>query len=458
MGGESGTARRVLTRVAAVVCLAAGALVAEATLSASQWPGWRGPAGDGVARDPLPTRWSASSNVAWRVALRGAGVSTPAVWGDRVFVTSQEGAGRRRSGNHPSLVQGADAAASGEANLAVGASASGAPELVVAAYSWDDGTPLWAHGVEAVGMLPELHDKHNMASPSPATDGDVVVAWFGNGQVVTLDHQGRPLWAKHLAEEYGGFDITWGHASSPVLHGDAVYFVSYHPSASYVLAVDKMSGDVRWKADRPAGVLSYSTPVVVDVAAGPELVINASTGLEALALDSGAARWSVPEENRFPIPVASVVDNVLFTTRGYRSGPTMAVRLDAGATSGRERLQWHVPTGAPYVSSLVHHDGLLYIAGENGIVMCLDAASGERVWQERVGGVFTASPLVSNGLIYFVSETGETVVIRGGRAFELVARNELDAHFVASPAASRGRLFLRADDMLWAIGDDGRNP
>jgi outer membrane protein assembly factor BamB len=198
--------------------------------------------------------------------------------------------------------------------------------------------------------------------------------------------------------------------------------------------------------------------VVVDVAAGPELVINASTGLEALALDSGAARWSVPEENRFPIPVASVVDNVLFTTRGYRSGPTMAVRLDAGATSGRERLQWHVPTGAPYVSSLVHHDGLLYIAGENGIVMCLDAASGERVWQERVGGVFTASPLVSNGLIYFVSETGETVVIRGGRAFELVARNELDAHFVASPAASRGRLFLRADDMLWAIGDDGRNP
>jgi outer membrane protein assembly factor BamB len=144
---------------------------------------------------------------------------------------------------------------------------------------------------------------------------------------------------------------------------------------------------------------------------------------------------------------------MLYTTRGYRSGPYLAIRLGGEGDVTDSHVAWQVPTGAPYVSSPVHYEGLIYTASELGIVTCLDATSGERVWQQRVGGVFTASPVAGDGKIYLVSETGETVVLRPGRTFEVLARNQLDAHFVASPAIARGRLFLRADDELFAIGN-----
>jgi outer membrane protein assembly factor BamB len=420
-------------------------------LSAQQWPHWRGPDGSGVVRaGRVPVTWSESEGVVWRVNLPGAGVSTPVAAGGRVFVTSQLGTGQRRSGSHPSLVQGDAAATAGEQNLTGGA--EGELTFIVAAYGLDDGEAAWEHRLPAEGPLPQLHDKHNMATPSPVTDGSVVVAWFGTGQVVGLDANGMELWTRHLGREYGAFDIQWGHASSPVLHDGVVYLVAYHPSQSYVLAIDAKTGRNRWKADRPAGLISYSTPLVVDTPRGTELVINASTGLEAIGLADGSRRWFVREDNRFPIPVATVVDGVLYTTRGYRSGPYVAVRLGGEGDVTDTHVAWRVPTGAPYVSSLVHQNGLLFTASELGIVTCLDAGTGERVWQERVGGVYTASPIAADGRVYLVSETGETVVLRASRTFEVLARNRLTAHFVASPIAADGRIILRADNELIAIG------
>ncbi len=423
----------------------------SAGLSAQQWPHWRGPDGSGIARDgDVPVRWSETDGVAWRVELAGAGVSTPVAAADLVFVTSQLGAGERRPGNHPALVQGEAAATAGERNL-TGGTAGGDLSFVVAAFRLADGTAAWRHELPAEGPMPALHDKHNMATPSPVADDEVVVAWFGTGQIVGLTVGGRPLWSKHLGREYGPFDITWGHASSPVLHGDTVLLVCYHASQSYVVALDKTTGEVRWKRDRDAGVLSYSTPLVVDTAEGPEVVINSSVGLEAIGLADGASRWHVREDNRFPIPVATVSEGTLYTTRGYRSGPYFAIRLGGRGDVTDSHVRWRVPTGAPYVSSLVHYDGLIYTASEGGIITCLDAATGERVYQQRVGGVYTASPIAADGRIYFVSETGETVVLRAGRAFEVLARNRLDAHFVASPIVAGGRIILRADDELIAV-------
>jgi outer membrane protein assembly factor BamB len=438
--------RRVSFAMLAVMC-------AGVSVSAQNWPAWRGPKGDGVSTEVnLPLRWNASQGVAWRAPLTGAGVSAPVIWDDRVFVTGQRGAGRRQPGNHPSLVQGEAAATAGERNLG-SAVDEGSATFVIAAHRWNDGAELWTSELEAEGPLPAVHDKHNLASPSPAVDADVVIAWYGTGQVVALDHAGTLLWTKHLGREYGAFDISWGHASSPVLHGDTVFLVCYHRSASYLLALDKRTGGVRWKVDRPRGLLSYSTPLVVDTPTGPMLVVNHSAGLEAVSADSGATRWRVDGDNRFPIPVAAVSEGMLYTTRGYRSGPYLAIRLGGEGDVTDSHVAWQVPTGAPYVSSLVHYEGLIYTASELGIVTCLDAASGERVWQQRVGGVFTASPVAGDGKIYLVSETGETVVLRPGRTFEVLARNQLDAHFVASPAIARGRLFLRADDELFAIGN-----
>ena len=161
--------------------------MAGTPVAADNWPQWRGAHANGLTTETsLPTSWNMTQGVAWRAKLAGAGVSTPIVWGGRVFVTSQIGTGVRRPGNHPTLVQGgADA---GERNLA--AAAGEAVRFELAAHRWSDGGVAWAHRVEAVGTLTGVHDKHNLATPSPVADADVVIAWFGTGQVLAVDHAG----------------------------------------------------------------------------------------------------------------------------------------------------------------------------------------------------------------------------------------------------------------------------
>ncbi|MGH9347965.1 MAG: PQQ-binding-like beta-propeller repeat protein [Vicinamibacterales bacterium] len=427
-------------------------LLAPAALSAENWPAWRGPRATGVSPETnLPERWSATENIAWQQPLRGAGVSSPVVFGSLVFVTSQDGSGVRRQGSHPSLTQGADRAASGERTL-TGAAGGNRTRFVVTAFDRTTGRRAWEHVMDAEGELQGVHDKHNLASPSPVTDGQRVYAWFGTGQLVALDMNGTVAWQRHLAKEYGPFDINWGHASSPALYKDALILLCYHSSASYLLSVDARTGTMRWKADRGKDVISYSTPIVVEGTRGPELIVNTSEGVEAHNPETGERLWQFAEANRFPIPVPSPHDGTLYLTRGYRSGPYMAIRTGGRGDVSKTHVAWHVPTGAPYVPSAVHYNGVFYMAGENGVVNAVDAATGERVWQERIGGIFTASPVAGDGKVYFVSETGETVVLQAGRTPKVLARNTVEGHFVASPAIAGGRLFLRADNRLFAVG------
>jgi outer membrane protein assembly factor BamB len=422
------------------------------TLSADNWPAWRGPHGTGVTTETnLPERWNQRENLAWEAPLRGAGVSSPVAFAGRVFVTAQEGTGVRRDGNHPSLVQGADRATSGERTL-TGARQSDATRFIVTAFDAATGRRAWEYVFDAEGDLPGVHDKHNLASPSPVTDGQRVYAWFGTGQVVAIDVNGKLAWQRQLAKEYGPFDIQWGHASSPALYKDALILVCYQPSGAYLLSLDARTGKTKWKHDRGKDVISYSSPVVVDGPEGPELIVNTSEGVEAHNPETGERLWHFAESNRFPIPVPSPHKGTLYLTRGYRSGPYMAIKTGGRGDISKTHLAWHVPTGAPYVPSLVLYDGLMYMAGENGVVNVIDAATGERVWQERIGGIFTASPVAGDGKVYLLSETGETVVLQAGRTPKVLARNTVDGHFVASPAISGSRVFLRADDRLIAIG------
>lgn len=426
-------------------------ILSVVVVSADDWPAWRGPRATGVSADKnLPERWSATENVAWQARLRGAGVSSPVVFGDRVFVTSQEGTGIRRQGNHPSLVQGPDREASGERTL-TGARRSDVTRFVVAVFDRASGRPLWEHVLDAEGDLPQVHDKHNLATPSPVSDGERVYAWFGTGQIVVLDMGGRVVWQRHLGQEYGPFDINWGHASSPTVYKDSLLLVCYHSPASYLLSLDARTGKTRWKTDRGRDILSYSTPVVIEGPRGPELIINTSEGVEAHNPDTGERLWHFEESNRFPIPVPSPHQGTLYLSRGYRSGPYMAIRTGGRGDVSKSHVSWHVPTGAPYVPSVVHYEGLIYMAGENGVLNVVDATTGERLWQERIGGVFTASPVAGDGKVYFLSESGETVVLQAGRRPKVLARNKVDGHFVASPAIAGGMLFLRGDDRLIAI-------
>jgi outer membrane protein assembly factor BamB len=405
----------------------------------------------------LPTEWSDGQNIAWKAQVRGLGVSSPIVWGDRVFVTYQVGASALRPGNHPSLVQGTDAAAAGELPLG-GKRPAGADreiKLVVGALDRATGKLVWEYEFAAEGQLPEVHEKRNLATSSPVTDGERVYAWFSNGQFVALDMNGKPVWSRNLAKEYSAFEINWGHASSPLLHDGKVILICYH-SSSYLLALDKLTGKEVWKTDRAAGVNSYTTPVVVKGPKGEELIVNSSVGVEGYDPATGKQLWHFDQPNRFPIPVPVYSDGVVYMSRGYRSGPYMAIRTGGQGDIAKSNILWQVDTGAPYVSSLVQYEGLIYMANGLGIVTCVDAKTGERVWQERLGGIYTASPVAADGKIYLFSETGETLVLRAGRTPEVMAKNRIDAQFVASPAISQGQLFVRSGGHVIAIGPVAR--
>jgi outer membrane protein assembly factor BamB len=388
-------------------------------LSAADWPNWRGPRGTGASDEKnLPVRWSASENIAWKAPIGGVGVSSPIVSGDLVVVTSQIGAGIRRPGSHPRLAQGASSGVAGERALAAGGGAGDRTFFVVEAFNRADGRRLWQHRVEAAGPLPGVHDKHNLASPSPVSDGQMVYAWFGTGQIVALDMNGKVVWGRHLGKE------RWTRKPA-----------------------GKSGG-----ADRGRGRMSYTTPFVVETPTGPELIVNSSQRVDAYDPRTGAFLWHVGGSNQFPIPAPTFHDGIVYMTRGYRSGPYMAVRPGGRGDISSSHVVWEVPTGAPYVSSLVYDEGILYMASDVGAVTAIDAATGKRIWQQRVEGIFSASPVAGDGKIYFVSETGETIVLKSGRQPEVLARNDLGERLIASPAISNGQLFIRGDGRLFAVG------
>jgi outer membrane protein assembly factor BamB len=426
------------------------------SVSATDWPQWRGPKGTGVSDErDLPVRWSATENVTWKADLGGVGVSSPIVSGDRVFVTSQTGAGLVRQG--PRLAQGASASTAGERSLDSSRVASDRTTFIVEAFNRADGRRLWQYRVEAAGPLPTVHDKSNMASPSPVSDGQMVYAWFGTGQLVALDMNGKLVWERNLAKEIAPFEINWGHSSSPTLYQDTLILLCDHEPASYLLAVDKRTGKERWKADRGKGRQSYSTPFVVEAVGGAELIVNSSERVDAYDPKTGTLLWHVGGSNQFPIPVPAFHNGILYMSRGYRSGPYMAIRPGGRGDVSATHVLWQVPTGAPYISSLVYDAGILYMASDVGALSAIDAETGKRIWQERVDGLFTASPIAGDGKIYFVSETGEVIVLRSGREPAVIARNDIGERLMASPAISNGQLFLRSDGRLFAIGN-GRQP
>ena len=429
-----------------------------ASVSASDWPTWRGPNGTGsTVEAALPVKWSATENVAWKAPIAGLGVSSPIVSGGRVFVTSQLGSSTRRAGNHPRLVQGADAAAAGERALGQtgadrGQSADGKTWFLLEAFDRATGKRLWEGRTEAVGPMPEVHDKHNMASPSPVSDGQMVYAWFATGQIAAFDMNGKRVWERHLGKEISPFEVAWGHSSSPTIFEDSLLLLCDHGPKAYLLAVDKRTGKEKWRADRGAGKMSYSTPLVVTGPNGPEVIVNSSDRVEGYNARTGEALWYFGSTNRFPVPSPLFHDGIIYMSRGYRSSPYMAVRPGGKGDISKSHVIWENTTGGPYISSLVHDNGLIYMATDVGAVTVVDAKDGSRVWQQRIDGVFSASPVAADGKIYFVSENGETIVVKSGRTPEVLARNSVGERQIASPAVSDGQIFIRTDDHVWAIG------
>ena len=436
--------------------LVIGLVALTGVAHAEDWPSWRGPDGRRVSSERgLPTTWSRDTGVAWRTPLRGLGVSSPIVAGDLVLLTSQVGRGPLRPGSHPALARGGAESPADERPLG-GRRVDGDGDgivFVVSAFSRVDGRVVWEHEIVAEGDLPQAHQKHNMASPSVVSDGERVYAWFATGQLVALDMHGGLVWQRHLGRDYGPFEIVWGHSSSPVLYEDLIILQCDHEPGAYLLALDRRTGDERWKVDRGQGLRSFSTPLVVAGPDGAELIVNASEGLDAYDPSTGTWLWHTGGHNEYPIAAATYDDNgTLNTGRGHRAGPYMAIRLGGRGDVDESHVAWRVPTGAPYISSLLYYEGLIYMANGNGIVTAVDAETGRRVWQDRVGGIYSASPVAGDGKVYLFSETGETVVLQAGRELHILQRNDLGERVVSSPAVSAGRIFIRTDESLIAVG------
>ncbi|MFO0810901.1 MAG: PQQ-binding-like beta-propeller repeat protein [Gemmataceae bacterium] len=408
-------------------------LVASPAL-ADNWPQWRGPTNDGICRETsLPTKWSESEGVAWKLKMPGLGGATPCVWGDHIFLTSEEG-----------------------------------KDLVLLCVG-TDGKERWK---KTLGPTPNKNRNAevNFATASPSTDGKHVFAFVGSGDFAAFDFAGNEVWHFNAQERWGKFRIQFGVHSTPVLDGDRLYLQLIHDGGGFVIAVDKATGNDVWKVERPSdGYMenkhSYASASVWRKGADALLIVHGNDYTTAHRLDTGAEVWRVaglnPKERYNPTLrfVASPLTTPdLIVIPSAKSGPV--VGLDPTAAKGtidqgNPAERWRKLKGTPDVPSPLLVDGLVYLCRETGNLTCLDAATGQEYYAEQrtQTGRHRASPVWADGKVYTTCrDTGTVTVVKAGREFKVLETNKLPDTFAASPAISGGRIYLRGFDYLWAVG------
>ena len=398
---------------------------------ADNWPRWRGPSGQGIVDDghDYTSQWSETANVLWKTEVGGFGFSSPVVWDDRIFLTT---ATPEPDGFWP---------------------ANGGDRRSVLCFKRTDGTLLWETVVPS-GAKPEKTNPHNgHASSTPATDGERLYAYFGNHGLLALDLDGNVLWHRKV----GPFNAFQGTASSPLLHGDKVILSQDHrgKSGSFIAAFDKLTGEPIWRTERTAEV-GWGTPVAIRAWGREQIVLSSSYEVISYEPGTGAEIWRAKGTTVETIPTPVVGESLLFCSSG-RAGPTLAIRPDGSGDVTETHIAWQSPKGSPYVASPVLHDGVLYMVNDtNGVATAYQAASGEVLWQARLGKrqrgqSFYASPIAVNDKIYFTDDSGDTYVVRAGRDFELLRVNSLNDTTRASPALVDGIWYIRTQRHLYAI-------
>jgi len=386
--------------------------------SAGDWPGWRGPSGNGLSeeRDP-PLSWSADEGIAWKIPLPGKGVSQPIIVGDRLFLTASSGPRHE--------------------------------QLHLLCFDTRDGQRLWERTFW--GTAPTLYhaQKSSMATPTPVTDGQHVWAFYGTGDLFCVNLAGEVQWIRSLAQEYEPFQNRFGMGGSLLLAGNVLVVPCDHWGNSYLLGVEKTTGRNVWKTPRTEHV-SWSTPLLWKTRDRNELVISATFGVKSYDPQTGTALWSASGLTRECIPTPVATPEMIYVVSGY-DGQTLAVRAGGQGDVTETHVAWKNQRGAPFVPSAILVDELYYLIEDRGIATCLEAGSGKVVWQKRLGGAFTASPIAAAGRVYFLAENGAMTVLGTGREPTILAKNELDEPCFATPALAQGRLYLRSDQHLFAI-------
>ena len=388
---------------------------------ADNWPAWRGPNNTGVSTEKnLPLHWSNTKNVRWKVELKGAGVSQPIVWDDRIFITASDG----RLND----------------------------QLHVQCYRRSDGQLLWH--ARLFGSSPtDLYPAGGMAVPTPATDGKAVYVLFGTGDLAALDFDGKPIWIRSLADEYGSFRNRWGMGTSPILLNDMLLVQVDHWSQSYLLAVDTKTGANRWKADRP-GSVNWTSPLVVKVKDRTEIITFGTNFVRSYDADKGEELWRVDGMHFQCIPSPIVMGDIVFAASGEN---TMAIKLDGSRGDlTKTNVLWKNKKASAFVPSPILYKGLMFLPGDRNFVTCYDAKTGTQQWRERLGEQFHASPIAAGDRIYVATKEGAVKVFRASEKFELLADNAMGEPIIASPAVSNGQIFIRGERHLYCIDDQKR--
>ena len=437
MVGTQGVQERKITRAAGRLTV-----LPKPADARGSWPSFRGPNASGVADGQnLPDSWDlkTGANIVWRIAIPGLGHSSPIVWVDRIFVTSA-------ISTRP------------DATFVPGLYGAGTPSDDLTPHRWmvycldkRTGKMIWESLAYEGVPVEKRHMKSTYASATPATDGRIVVAWFGSQGVYAYNVDGTLRWKVDLGHldvgAYNAPGLEWGTASSPIIWNDLVFLQADTHKDSFLLALDATTGTVRWKTDRDE-LPSWGTPTVVTTEAGPQLVTNGSKFIRAYDPRTGKELWRLGRSSQITAPTPIGADGVIVVASGraperpifvVRPTATGDITLPEGQTSSGA-VVWSRTARGPYMPTPVVYNHLLYVLGNNGVFHAYTLATGEELYETRVpqlGSGFSASPLAADGKIYVSGEDGEMMVLAAGREFKHLATNTFGEPLMATPRCRR---------------------
>jgi len=421
------------------------------------WPSFRGANASGVADgQQLPDRWDAKGgeNVLWRTPIPGLAHSSPVVWGDRVFVTSAISS-KPNATFKPGLYGDGDASDD-----------LSRQKWMLYAIDKRTGKIGWERVVIEGEPRNKRHIKSTYASASPATDGRIVVAWFGSEGVHAYDVDGNPLWKVDLGRvDMGAYDIPsyeWGPASSPIIWNGLVLLQCDTQADSFVLALDAGTGNTVWKTARQE-LPSWGTPTVIATGDRAELVTNASNYIRGYDARTGEELWRLGGSSKITAPTPIFANGLIIVASGRRpERPIFAVRAGARGDLTLEKektsstaVAWSKTARGSYMPTPLAYDGILYALNNDGVFDAYEMETGKEIYRQRldpVGSGFSASPVAADGRLYLSNEDGDMLVVATGRDFRLISTNRMGELLMATPALSDGVMYVRSSSSLFAIG------
>ncbi len=393
--------------------LVALGLLRSPGVAAESWPEFRGPGGQGHAvTQDVPLQWSESENIRWKTPIAGLGWSSPVISGQQIWLTT---------------------AIESEGSLRAVCIERESGQMVhnVEVFKYDD--------------LGRVASKNSHASPTPVLDGGFVFVHYGAHGTACLTDEGEIVWRTQLH-----YDHRHGPGGSPVVWKDLVIVACDGPDVQYLVALDKHTGEQRWRVDHQ-GEQAYSTPTLTQVKGVDQLITSRGNAAIAFAPHDGRELWRVSYTGHSVVPRPVVAGEMVYCCTGYWNPSLLAIRLDGSGDVTESHVAFTVRRGVPNNPSPLVVGGQLYMTTDLGVLTCIDAATGKELWRERLPGNFSASPVFAAGKIFLQNEEGTTLVIAPGDRYELLATNHLEGRTLASPAFLDGAIYLRSDTNLYRI-------